>query len=166
MRPQDEVDLVGRANNICERMKLAPKVNVNLSHEGFYEMLRDDAEMRSTLVRLVSEIGNEKLGATIGTRLANSGEYGKRNILATVPMAIIVDGEVYGSGREQLLKLAIPVIVAAMYDILATEAILRERSSYKSEIYVPKPAMIKFVAKNRLRQDAGALVRAARAAAR
>jgi len=164
MRHQDEVDLVNRANAISERLKLASILNIHTTHEEFSERLHEVRELYGAFRCAIAEIGPEKLGVTISSRPGDSGEYEKRSFLSTVPLTALVDTGVYRSGHQQLVRLALPVLVAAVYDILATEAILLGEQSHRSEVYVPKRAMIYFVARFRLRRKVSQIVKASMSA--
>lgn len=164
MRQQDEIDLVNRANAISERLKLASILNIHTTHEDFWGRIHEVHELWGALQCAIAEIGPEKLGVTIASRPADIGEYDKRSLLTAVPLTTLVDTTIYRSGHKQLVKLALPVLVAAMYDILATEAILIEGKSHRSNVYVPKRAMIYFVARFRLRRKVSQIVKVSMAA--
>jgi len=150
MRTKDEMYLVRLANDIANRMELSSGVAIHLTSSDFYHRLKDNLWYSSVLCRILFKMNDEKLGLIIGTRLSCVVDYKeKTQFLQTVPMNVIVDTEIvrYSDGHGQLIKLAMPVVVAAMYDLLITEGLIWKKIHLEN--YTPKPAMRNFVLKHR-----------------
>jgi len=71
-------------------------------------------------------MSNAELGVIVGLRLPESDRYDKARFLQTPPVWVVVDSTILRSGRDQLTKLAVPVVIAAMYDIMMTKYVSGE----------------------------------------
>ena len=163
MRTEDEQYLVRIANDFANRMRLSAVDAVHRNSSDFHDQAISIGRSESLQV-LLSKMSDEKLGAIVGLRLADEAEYAKKaQFLRTVPSRVIVDSRIERTGHDQLVVLALPVVVAAIYEILMTEQILRDKEEQKWRDtaersqsknyggYWWKPAMRNFVLKHRLR---------------
>ena len=166
MRTKDEQLLVNQANTICERMRLSTAGIFNLSPDEYLSLLRNDSAYWGPLCHLVASMSDATLGTIIGLGLTDDKECKESHFRQTRRIIPAPGIDIFQSGHLNLVRMAIPVIVAAIYDILMTERILRDKEEQKWRDtaersqsknyggYWWKPAMRNFVLKHRLRTQA------------
>lgn len=131
MRTQDEQHLVKIANDILNRSRdLNQLQNLAGLVDGsyFYTELCQRDYLIAPLRDFLAKMNDQKLGMIVGLRLPRA-EYAKFQFIQTYPSTQLVDTSIYQTGHEQLVKLALPVVIAAMYDILQAERILRDKQA-------------------------------------
>lgn len=155
MRTKDELELVRFANDLIHRFwKSGPSVAHIDEEEFFDELLKHEnhAAMWKAMMDFISMMSNSKLGTIVGLRLGKRDEYQKTHFLQTMPVELY-GVSVHRSGHIELVTSATPVIIAAIYDILKTEDVIRGQSAVP-ESYIPKRAMRSYVLKHRLGRGA------------
>ena len=142
MRTSDEKFLVGVANDWINRL--------GICHAGLMPMFGPfEAQVRHThndsIHHMLSGLNPAKLGTIIGLRPSSKEGYEAAQFLQTYPGGVIVDSTISSDGPAQLVALALPVVIAAMYDIMATETtpVGCKRSDWA------KPAMKNFIQRHR-----------------
>jgi hypothetical protein len=160
MRAKDEEFLIGRANDVINRFSNIRIFNNHLDPMAFYESMRRDKVLWQNVEGFLDAMGNPKLGTIIGVS-ERKNAYEKSKFFHTTPVSVILDTGVCPVGHLQLVVLAMPVILAAVFDILVAERVARdkaaqswrdtaERSQPSRYPHWPKPAMRDYVKKHRL----------------
>lgn len=126
---KDEKLLVGIAFDFKNRLRLDCDWTKSRALSHFATGLRSYGG--DEYYALLAGIGNSKLGAIIGLR----AEHPKLKYLQTTPEAPwIEDLEKFRTmrGPAQLVRLADPIVIAAIYDIMIAEGFLKEKASLAS----------------------------------
>lgn len=144
MRTSDEKFLVGIANDWINRL--------GICHTGLmpgFDSFREQVEFTHgvKITRLLMEMSNAKLGIIVGLLLFFKEEYKGTQFLQTQPPQTQATFKNFDGldGHRQLVALAMPVVIAAMYDIMATETC---PVGHKKDEW-SKPAMKNFIRKHR-----------------
>ncbi len=160
IKTKNEQHLVRIANDVLRKFCDLSAMALPRDSASFYEALYERDYLWQPVVDYVEKIGDETLGMIVGMRLETDG-YKDTHYIQSVPATQLVDTSIYRKGHKQLVMLAMPVVIAAMYDILHTELVIKEkklqlsrdtaeRSTTRQHLIWPKPAMRNFVMKERM----------------
>ncbi len=145
VRSDSEKRLIEIAHQMIPGLHMSDRYRLRMAACAPHEFFMD----RSNLSTQLEKLSDEKLGFIIGQALRDErGTLWRNSRVLEWSRADIDDG-----GRETLVYLASIVIAAAIYDILATEHVIRieQGSIAQSVTYQPPLLLRNFVSRVRLK---------------